>query len=592
MFINDLSLAAPTWQAFERMIFRLLLQEGYHGVRLVGRSSDGGADIVARIGDKRWLFQAKNWKRPVGHAVIDETLAALRRYGADVPVIVSLNGFEGGLHGTQRVLLSENIPLQLWDRRKLLQRANRLLDTSLVEAQPRRFESRAYQEEAIQQIMRIYLDRQAQRAFIVMATGLGKTFVAAEALRRLSAERALRFMALAHTNDLVYQLERAFWPFLPPSRETIVWNGVEHPGESALHRSGAVFACIDTVASALNRSEAFPEFDALIVDECHHAAASMYEGVIRSAGSGRVGGSFLLGLTATPWRGDGADLEKIFGPPTVSIDLVTGMRRGFLSNVDYRVYTSNIDWARLAALRGSRFTPRAINRALFISEWDDSVVYALQSVWNEQHVPRAIVFCGTIDHALQMRDRINALGFCQAAALVSSSPTTSAMKPWERNQILADFDDGRVGVVCAVDIFNEGIDVPDVNILVFQRVTHSRRIFVQQLGRGLRLAPGKSKVIVLDFVSDVRRFAADLELKDQLARGSPTRGGPVRVRLNNKVTFLRVGGEDTETETFLRQWLDDVAAVEQAGDDASVLKYPPSLPVSRRGVSPTAPRGD
>jgi superfamily II DNA or RNA helicase len=327
----------------------------------------------------------------------------------------------------------------------------------------------------------------------------------------------------------------------------------------------------------------------LIVDECHHAAASMYEAVIGCLGAGNEGGPFLLGLTATPWRGDGADLERIFGAPIVSIDLVHGMRNGFLANVDYRVYTSNIDWARLATLKGRQFTPKAINRALFISEWDDSVVYTLEEVWREQHQPRAIVFCGTIDHAIQMRDRINALGFCNAAAIFSSSSGGESMQPWERNRILADFDEGKVGAVCAVDIFNEGIDVPDVNILVFQRVTHSRRIFVQQLGRGLRLAPGKRRVIVLDFVSDVRRFAADLELKSQLgAYDALVSGGQIRVRLNNKVTFCRVGGEDPESESFLRQWLDDVAAVEQAGDDASVLKYPPALP-SRRPPDGTSP---
>jgi hypothetical protein len=151
------------------------------------------------------------------------------------------------------------------------------------------------------------------------------------------------------------------------------------------------------------------------------------------------------------------------------------------------------------------------------------------------------------------------------------------MHPWDRNRILADFDEGRVNAICAVDIFNEGIDVPDVSIIVFQRVTHSRRIFVQQLGRGLRIAVGKTKVIVLDFVSDVRRFAAGLDLKDQLARGDGgVRGkGPVHVRLNSKVTFVRMGGADPKTESFLRQWLDDVAAVQDAGEDAAVLKYPP-----------------
>ena len=90
------------------------------------------------------------------------------------------------------------------------------------------------------------------------------------------------------------------------------------------------------------------------------------------------------------------------------------------------------------------------------------------------------------------------------------------MTQYEKNRILADFADGLINVVCTVDIFNEGIDVPDVNILVFQRVTHSRRIFIQQLGRGLRISDNKEKVIVLDFVSDIRRFAAGLELKDGL----------------------------------------------------------------------------
>jgi hypothetical protein len=134
-------------------------------------------------------------------------------------------------------------------------------------------------------------------------------------------------------------------------------------------------------------------------------------------------------------------------------------------------------------------------------------------------------------------------------------------------------------VLCVVDVFNEGIDVPDVNIIVFQRVTHSRRIFIQQLGRGLRIAPGKKKVIVLDFVSDIRRFAAGLSLKDSLDDHAlpPASSGIVRLQLPNRVTFRRAGGEDPQAETFLRQWLEDVAAVESAGEDTAVLKFPPPL---------------
>ena len=114
--------------------------------------------------------------------------------------------------------------------------------------------------------------------------------------------------------------------------------------------------------------------------------------------------------------------------------------------------------------------------------------------------------------------------------------------------------------------------MPDVNILVFQRVTHSRRIFIQQLGRGLRIADDKQKVIVLDFVSDIRRFAAGLDLKDKLYANEGA-----RINLPNKVTFTRVDGEDPQAESFLQEWLVDVATIENADDDASILKFPPRL---------------
>ena len=256
--------------------------------------------------------------------------------------------------------------------------------------------------------------------------------------------------------------------------------------------------------------------------------------------------------------------------------MIMGLKNGFLANVDYRMYTDNINWDALKNVQGKSFSPKQINRTLFINQWDDSVVYTLKDAWNEQVNPRAIVFCGTIEHAIIMRDKINSLGFCHAEAIYSGSSGNAyeQMSQYKRNRILSDFADGNVNVVCAVDIFNEGIDVPDVNILVFQRVTHSRRIFIQQLGRGLRISEGKDKVIVLDFVSDIRRFAAGLSLKDSVEQPNRT---ATRIDLPNKVTFMKVGGEDPKTESFLREWLDDVVAIEDSDEDASVLKYPPLL---------------
>ncbi len=256
--------------------------------------------------------------------------------------------------------------------------------------------------------------------------------------------------------------------------------------------------------------------------------------------------------------------------------MVMGLKNGFLANVDYRMFTDNINWDSLKNIHGKSFSPKQINRTLFINQWDDSVVYMLRDAWGEQINPRAIVFCGTIEHALIMRDKINSLGFCKAEAIYSgaSGGGYTPLSQYQRNRILSDFAEGTINVVCAVDIFNEGIDVPDVNILVFQRVTHSRRIFIQQLGRGLRISEGKDKVIVLDFVSDIRRFAAGLNLKDSLEQSDRT---PIRINLPNKVTFMKVGGEDPNTETFLREWLDDVVAIEESDEDASVLKFPPLL---------------
>lgn len=577
MFISKDNIDSLTWQAFERAVCRLLLHEGFEGLRIVGQTSDGGADVLAHKASKRWLFQVKHWKARVGPDVIDRTLEAMRSYRAQVPVVVALNGFQDGVREQQRALLSGGIPLQLWDRTILIDRAQRLTDTCPL--LPGSYEVRDYQEDAIRSLIQAYSEGHVRKALVVLATGLGKTFVAGEALRRINAASPVRLLlVLAHSNELIYQLERAFWPFLKASQTTVVWNGYERPAPAELGKASCVFACLDSVFEHVNRNGGLPPFEIVLVDECHHAGAVMYQTVLRELRAGQTRGPFLIGLTATPWRPDDADLQVYFGEPVVSVDLVTGLRRGFLTNVDYRMYTDNINWKALNELKGGSFSPRAINRTLFINQWDDAVVYELQSAWKEQSKPRAIVFCGTIDHALTMRDKINALGFCSAAAIYSQPVGGKAMAPYERNRVLSDFHDGTINVVCAVDIFNEGVDVPDVNIIVFQRVTHSRRIFIQQLGRGLRLAPGKEKVIVLDFVSDIRRFAAGLDLKDKLEQGERGRGGALRVQLPHKVAFRRVGQEDPKTETFLRQWLEDVAAVEAAGEDASILKFPPSLP--------------
>ena len=263
-----------------------------------------------------------------------------------------------------------------------------------------------------------------------------------------------RILVLAHTNPLVAQLEQAFWPFLKASQSTLIWNGNERPTSEQLRNADMVFACVDTVFEAGKRGEVY-DFDVVIVDEVSmldvfltysllkavsFGCSSTYQRVLELYNAGEKDGAFLLGLTATPWRPDDSDIREIFGDPRISIDMVYGMKNGFLSNVDYRMHTDNIDWDSIKSLEGKTFSPKQINKTLFINQWDDAVVEELQKVWKQQPNPRAIVFCGTISHATTMRDKINALGFCNAAAIFSSAKDSAEkMSLYERNRVLSDF---------------------------------------------------------------------------------------------------------------------------------------------------------
>jgi len=565
-FINNNLLSHGPWQAIERAVARLISHGNFEDVRLVGRTGDGGADIIACKFNKRYVIQVKyRQSGSVGSEVIDETLEALRRYRAEVPVIATNRTFNETVYRRQVELHASNILLQLWDGMKLKKNLNALAEDSTCLVSPRE-----YQEKPIENAVKSIISKDNRSGIIIMATGLGKTMVSASAVRKVLIDypnQVKKVLVLAHTNELVYQLERSFWPFLKKQHPTAVWNGYE---KGDLEGSVITFACVDSVINELRKNGELSTFyDLIIIDEAHHAGSVTYRELIKETRAGSKVGPFLLGMTATPWRSDENDIEQIFEEKICSIDIIQGMAEGYLSNVDYRMHVDNIDWRKLADLK--EITPRALNRTLFIHEWDDAVIDILRQTWAEVENPKAIVFCSTIDHAITMRDRINARGFTKAKTIYSGNFNGRAMSPIDRSVVLCDFADGMIGVMCAVDIFNEGLDVPDVNILVFQRVTHSRRIFVQQLGRGLRISPNKDKVIVLDFVSDIRRFAAGLDLKNKL--GNTKR----YIRLGNPVKFVNKTGEDSKAEKFLRIWLEDVAAIQDAGEDDHILKFPPKL---------------
>src|SRR5262249_23045328 len=154
-------------------------------------------------------------------------------------------------------------------------------------------------------------------------------------------------------------------------------------------------------------------------------------------------------------------------------------------------------------------------------------------------------FCRTIIHARSFAAMLRHYGF-RAEAISSETP------PRERDVLMSRLRAGELDIVATVDLFNEGVDLPDVDFIVFMRVTHSRRIFVQQLGRGLRISPTKDRVVVLDFVSDLRRVAEVLDL-DRAARA----GSVERLGLGGRLVQFN----DVSAGGFLREWLLDQASL-------------------------------
>jgi len=408
---------------------------------------------------------------------------------------------------------------------------------------------RGYQEETSDLFREALLD--TGRAQIVLAAGLGKTVVMAEVVADLLRDNLVeegRVLVLAHTRELVDQLQRNFWFQLPK------WVATHRlsDGETPSYWDGITFA---TVHSARARLESLPKFGLVIVDEAHHIGADMFRFTIETLDPRMLGG-----VTATPWRGDGYDLDLMLGPPLVRIGIAEGLRRGFLAEVDYRLLADNLDWEFVQEASRNNYSLSQLNRTLILPTRDEKAARITKHVFDQEQRRGGIVFSPTIVHARSFAAMLRRYGL-RAEAINSTTPAR------ERDILMARFRAGYLDMVATVDLFNEGVDVPDVDLIVFMRATHSRRIFVQQLGRGLRISPNKDRVVVLDFVTDLRRVAEVIKLDQAVRSGSVERLGLAE----NVIQF-----EDVSAGNFLREWMLDQASLFLREDDPN-LELPPNL---------------
>jgi len=539
------------WKRLERAIARLMGHLGWKDTTVIGGSGDKGCDILATRNEEGrivpWVVQAKavSGERYIGPDAIKEVIDALSFYEAKVAAVATNGEFTKTARQRQEQLEKNGYSLKLWNGSFI-----RTIIEKMPENHAAYHDLRPYQDKIAKKVVSAF-DSGEKKAFYIVATGLGKTVIAATIARELWMRGCRRFLVLCHATDLAQQLEQGFWSQITKDVPTSVFiNGLP-----PRNTEGISFGLYQSLYGYLPGVD--PEqFDVIIVDEAHHALAHGFRTCLE-----QLKPKFLIGMTATPWRGDGQNLSTVFGEPLEKVSLVDGMAMGFLAKVDYRILCDNVDWENMTTVTKQHLSIRDLNKRLFLPQRDEAVITEIQRVALSINNPRIAIFSPSIEHSNRFANMLSAAGIpCTALSRVDKA---------ERRHRLLAFASGTYQAITAVDVMNEGIDIPDVNLLVFLRATHSRRIFIQQLGRGLRLSEGKEKVVVLDFVSDIRRMADMIEMNNE---------GKIK-GTEKEIVYLKEGFvnfSNARLEQFVNVWLEDIADLGDS-DENTKLTFPEGI---------------
>ncbi len=317
---------------------------------------------------------------------------------------------------------------------------------------------------------------------MVLATGLGKTWLSAFDTVQFQAKRVL---FVAHREEILRQALSTFRAILPEATLGL------YTGDEKAPNADVLFASIQTLGKAEHLRRFSPRsFDYIIIDEFHHASASTYRRLIDYFEP-----EFLLGLTATPERTDGGDLLALCGENLVyRCDLVQGIEQELLSPFRYIGVPDDVDYENIP-WRSTRFDEEALTNAVATVKRAENAL--------EQHRKhggtRTLAFCCSQRHADFMKEYFESRGLRSA-----SVHTGDGADP--RAQSLERLEAGELDVLFAVDIFNEGLDLPNIDTVLMLRPTESRLLWMQQFGRGLRKAEGKERLTVVDYIGNHRTF--------------------------------------------------------------------------------------
>ena len=362
-----------------------------------------------------------------------------------------------------------------------------------------------YLQKEVLEALGYYRNKGWKKGVVVLPTGTGKTFLSA--FDTLHAKGRVLF--IVHRLDILSQSKEAFEKIYPNEKIGLLTGEIKENVKD----SKVLFASKDTLRNPdVLQSFRQNEFDYIIVDEVHHGQAPSYQSVLQYLNPN----FFMLGLTATPDRMDRKDIFELFDYQKIyEYTLNEAIENGFLVPFTYYGLMDNIDYGNIR-YNGKKYNVADLDRTLIISKRNEKIFEEYLSKGNGN---KALGFCCSIKHANAMATFFNKRGI-PAVAITAETEN--------REQVINDFRESNYSVAFTVDLFNEGIDFPDLQVLLFLRPTESKTVFFQQLGRGLRLCGSKSEVVVIDFIGNYKKAN---NLRKYLSKGSTERVNPQNGRI-------------------------------------------------------------
>ena len=339
-------------------------------------------------------------------------------------------------------------------------------------------ELRDYQQEATENLQKMREDGKTI-ALLYHATGVGKTITAATDAKAVGG----RTLFLVNALKLALQAKETFAKVWPEATLG------EYTGSQKDVTQTVIFATVQSISKDLEKFSP-TDFDYLIVDECHHAAANTYQKIFTYFHP-----KFILGLTATPERSDGEDMLELFQNVAHKMDLKTAVERGVLVPIRCIRVKTNIDLTDVR-INGIKYNSQDLESKLFIPERNQLIVDTYLKYVNGK---KTVIFCASVDHAAEIAKLLRDNG-------VKAEAVSGRDRVEVREKILKDYETGSTNVLCACDLLNEGWDSPHTTVLFMARPTMSKTIYLQQLGRGTRRCPGKEDLLVVDFVDNANMF--------------------------------------------------------------------------------------